>query len=468
MGINTEPNRDFNEAKAVNGLVAQSKKPYLIVCTSPATGHFTPILRIVARLIQKGYQATFIAGEEFQAQVEAIGAECVPTPAMLTPDIIAEREKIPEGIPRLQFDLKALFVGQTPGRWETLKKTLLKVRKQHPDDEVVILTESFYLGHLPLLQGAALPEGFTKRPGIVNLHAATYIVDSIDTAPFGPGLPPDYTEEGRAANKAAKEASAEPVWGEILAYEREINASLGIKNDPGAHLLPFEKWVTLPDITLQLCPKSLEYERCDFHPKVKFVGALPRLPVKAGITYPSWWDDVTRGDKKIVTVTQGTVVLDYRNLVIPTLEALAERDDILTVAVLGAKGASLPADFKVPSNARVVDYFPYDAILEHTDVFVMNAGYGGFIHGVTNGVPMVLGGGTEDKPEVSARGEFAGVAVNLRTGAPSKEQVADAVSKVFADSKFKERVMEIKKENEELDALSSIEQHIEQFASHWA
>jgi UDP:flavonoid glycosyltransferase YjiC (YdhE family) len=98
----------------------------------------------------------------------------------------------------------------------------------------------------------------------------------------------------------------------------------------------------------------------------------------------------------------------------------------------------------------------------------MNAGYGGFIHGVTNGVPMVLGGGTEDKPEVSARGEFAGVAVNLRTGAPSKEQVADAVSKVFADSKFKERVVEIKKENEELDALSSIEQHIQQFASHWA
>ena len=30
------------------------------------------------------------------------------------------------------------------------------------------------------------------------------------------------------------------------------------------------------------------------------------------IRYPSWWDDVTKGGKRVVFVAQGTVALNYR------------------------------------------------------------------------------------------------------------------------------------------------------------
>ena len=95
----------------------------------------------------------------------------------------------------------------------------------------------------------------------------------------------------------------------------------------------------------------------------------------------------------------------------------------------------------------------------------MNAGYGGFIHGVVNGTPLVLAGATEDKPEVAARGEYAGVAINLRTAEPSQEQISEAVERILVEKKFKERVMEVKEENEAMKAMDFIEKTILEMAA---
>ncbi len=43
----------------------------------------------------------------------------------------------------------------------------------------------------------------------------------------------------------------------------------------------------------------------------------------------------------------------------------------------------------------------------------------GVLQAMTNGVPMVLAGATEDKLEVAMRAEYAGIAVNLRTETPT-------------------------------------------------
>ena len=108
----------------------------------------------------------------------------------------------------------------------------------------------------------------------------------------------------------------------------------------------------------------------------------------------------------------------------------------------------------------MIDYLPYDAILPYTSVFVMNAGYGGFLHGITNGVPMVLGGETEDKPEIAMRGEWSGVAVNLRTGRPTPAQVLEGVEEVLADARFKQRVEEVRRENERMKVFDVVEREI--------
>ncbi|KAG8361947.1 hypothetical protein FVEN_g439 [Fusarium venenatum] len=193
---------------------------------------------------------------------------------------------------------------------------------------------------------------------------------------------------------------------------------------------------------------------------VKFSGCLTPKPTPSDFVYPVWWDDVRRGDHRIVAVTQGTIAQDASNLIVPTIEALSGRDDLLVIAILGRKGAALPKDMVIPSNTRVIDYLPYDVLLPHASVFVMNAGYGGFLHGITNGVPLVLAGETEDKPEIAMRGEWSGVAVNLRTGQPTPELVRDGVERVLSDNSFKKRVDEIKAENEAMNVHDFIEEQI--------
>ncbi|WDK13039.1 UDP-glucuronosyl UDP-glucosyltransferase [Colletotrichum graminicola] len=166
-------------------------------------------------------------------------------------------------------------------------------------------------------------------------------------------------------------------------------------------------------------------------------GLLPRLDrVRScpNFPYPAWWSDITAGTKKIVGVTQGTVAMEYTDLIIPTLQGLAHRDDILVVAILGAKGATLPQEFAVPVNARVIDYIPYDALRKHAD------------------------------PEVAMRGQWAGVAYNLRTGSPTPQQVADGVEEILVNDRYKKRVMEVKKESDELKIMDIVKEHIWEYA----
>lgn len=75
----------------------------------------------------------------------------------------------------------------------------------------------------------------------------------------------------------------------------------------------------------------------------------------------------------------------------PTFEALANREDVFVIGVLGQRGAALDW-VKLPGNTRSVGYLLYNAVLLYTDVFVSNAGYGGFLHCVMHGVPKVLAG----------------------------------------------------------------------------
>ncbi len=131
-------------------------------------------------------------------------------------------------------------------------------------------------------------------------------------------------------------------------------------------------------------------------------------------------------------VAQGTLQLDATIMIVTALRALAKRSDLIVVALLGKRGATLPprndgSEEPIPANAHVLDYFPYDLVLRHADAFLAIAGYGALQHAVTNGVPMVLGGDTEDKPQVALRAEQAGFAVNLRTGRPTEDAIVEGL-----------------------------------------
>lgn len=70
---------------------------------------------------------------------------------------------------------------------------------------------------------------------------------------------------------------------------------------------------------------------------------------------------------------------------------------------------------------------------------------------------------SEDKAEVSMRGEWAGNSVNLRTDKPSAEAIRDGVNKLLTDSSMKARSLEIQRENQELNCVVQLEKIIREF-----
>lgn len=164
-------------------------------------------------------------------------------------------------------------------------------------------------------------------------------------------------------------------------------------------------------------------------------------------------------------VCQGTVALDYTDLIIPTMAALQHRPNTIVVVALGKRGVTLPEDVFVPANARVADYVPYDEILPLSSVFITNGGYGAFQHGMSNGTPMVVGGAGEDKPEVTARVEWCGLGVNLKTGKPTQEQILEGVDEVIKNPKYRKRAKELEAEMATFDPMSVIADSIDELAA---
>jgi UDP:flavonoid glycosyltransferase YjiC (YdhE family) len=140
--------------------------------------------------------------------------------------------------------------------------------------------------------------------------------------------------------------------------------------------------------------------------------------------------------------------------VAPTLAALGDRDLLVVATAGGADLSRLPGE--IPDNARVEQFLPFDKILPEVDVYVTNGGYGGVNQALSHGIPLVVAGATEDKPEVAARVEWSGVGINLGTGEPTVEQVRDAVERVLADPSYRKRAVELQNEFAEHNALEEI------------
>ncbi|KAL8376936.1 hypothetical protein RB595_007862 [Gaeumannomyces hyphopodioides] len=436
MAIHSDPQTSANGGAAAG----PKQKPHLVVGAASAAGHTLPL-------------------------VERAGAELVPIPELFADEAaaaaaMAERDTIaPGGPPRFKHDLRTIFLSTIPARHEALKRHLEHLAAARPGRQVILLLEVYFLGAEALRHGAPLPRGYDRLPRSIGVSIAPLLVHSVDTGPVGPGLPPDSTPSGRLRN-AMLNKMFEEQFADLTEERALMLRRLGATRDPAGWL--FNDWMTAADVTLQTCAPSLEYERSDLAPSIRFVGALPARPVPAELAYPGWWADLD--GRRVVAVTQGTVATDPRDLIEPTLRGLAGRgDDVLVVALLGVRGASLPADVEVPANARVLDYFPYEALLARADVFVHNGGYGGVQTSIMHGVPLVVAGVTEDKAEMSMRIQCAGVGVNLATSTPTAEQVRAAVDEVLANPAYRQRVLAMKKENEDLDALARIEAQVVEF-----
>ena len=157
----------------------------------------------------------------------------------------------------------------------------------------------------------------------------------------------------------------------------------------------------------------------------------------------------------MVHVTQGTLDnADLGRLLLLTVAALA-RDDVLVVATTGGPDPE-PLRAGLPENARLERFIPHDLLLPHVDAMVTNGGYGGVQQALAHGVPLVVAGDSEDKPEVAARVQWSGAGINLHTGKPSQAMVARAVRRVLARPSYRARARTLQEEIAACDPLRDI------------
>ncbi|MDQ0821666.1 UDP:flavonoid glycosyltransferase YjiC (YdhE family) [Arthrobacter sp. V4I6] len=403
----------------------------VLVCSSPLVGHVTPMLAVAAGLVEHGHGVRFLAGRRFEDQVARTGASFIPLPPEADFDDSRLDDAFPgriglKGPKGIRFDIQEIFM--RPGRAQY--EAILAASAVRPVDAV--LAESLFMGAALLLAGPR-----SGRPAVINCGIVPLSLASRDTAPYGLGIPPMPGLLGRVRNRALQTLTERVVFGPVQKYADHV--ARDVTGSPFPTF--FMDWPRAADRIAQFTVPDFEYPRSDLPGTVHFVG-----PVSSGgkgstgasgaATLPPWWDDLDAG-RPVVHVTQGTVAnRDFDDLVRPTVEGLAQ-DDVLVVVSTGGRPVDTLSG-PLPDNVRVASYLPYDELLPRTDVLVTNGGYGGVQFALRHGVPLVVAGQTEEKPEVCARVAWSGTGINLRTNRARPQAVARAVRAVLSDSSYRE------------------------------
>lgn len=425
----------------------------IIVTASPLPGHVLPLAAIAADLTERGHEVLFYTSALFEERVRRTGARFVPYAAEIDHGgdfniAFPEREKLAP-LDRAAFDIKHFGADPAPFHDKRLQELLAEF------PATVVISEPASFGTMPTALRA--PRG--RRPLVVNIGISPPPFDSVDTAPFGTGLLPPTTDQERARYHEMR-VQMGAVFADAQRYVEDVFASMGVTL-PGPL---FNAMVTVPDHLLQLTVPAFEYPRSDAPQSFRFIGPLPADP-DSDFELPDWWADLSSG-RPVVVVTQGTLEnTDLSQLLVPTLRALADADVTVVAATAHPDGPEMvrtELDGQVPANVHLAGFVPFEQLLPFADVLVTNAGYGGVQTALRHGVPLVVGGETEDKPEVAARVEWSGTGVNLRTARPPVAAVRAAVDEVLNDPRYRKRAGEIQSQYAEYRPFDIIAEIVEQ------
>lgn len=421
-----------------------------LIGTIPAVGHVNPALPIACALVKRGHEVWWYTGEEFQSKVEATGARYVPivnafdpSDPKKMPESLLEKRKTLQGIAKVKFEFKHFIVDGVKGQ----VKDYTDILREFPAD--VLLSDFAFLGASWVHEKGG--------PPWATIGVSPLTISSRDTAPSGLGIQPDASALGRLRNGCLNWVFEKVLLRDFSVHINTVRASVGL---PPVHKSFFDAVVS-PYLYLQGTVKAFEYPRSDLPQSVHFVGPfLPDPPVD--FTPPTWWDDL-QGDRPVILVTQGTVATELDDLIVPTLQALAD-EDVLVVATTGGQPIESLKLAQYPANARIEPFIPYSYLLPHVDVLVTNGGYNGVQMALANGVPLVVAGQTEDKPEVCARVQWSGVGINLKTNKPKPTQVRDAVKKIITSSHYRQKAKFFQAEMARYDAPTLSATFLEQLA----
>jgi MGT family glycosyltransferase len=408
----------------------------ILIATIPAAGHVMPFVPLARALISRGHGVRWYTGSKYRAVAEATGAEFVPYARARDLDDAQLNRDFPErgrlsGLAQLKFDMKHVFIDAGPEQLADIRAALSQARA-----DLVL--------HDPTMLGAQfLREQGGPKSGVLGVFPL--VMSSVDTAPFGLGLQPGSSFLTRWRNRCLNLFVQKVAFRDVQKRWNDTRARLGL-----AATGWWMDQVSSATFYLQPTVPSFEYPRRNLGGNVQFIGMLPAE--RTDVPRPDFWNELD-GSRPIVHVTQGTIANAEPHLIAPALEALAE-EPVLVVISTGNRPPEQLGLGALPSNVRVARFLSYPEFLPKVSVMVTNGGYGGVQSALTHGVPLVVAGDSEDKPEVAARVSWTGAGVNLKTGKPKPQALRRAVQAVLRDPRYRARARALATEYGKYDAMA--------------
>ena len=388
-----------------------------LISTQPIAGHVNPFLSTAAKLVERGHAVCWHTGSEVREKVEATGARFVPMVQahnILHSTLEAQQK---DGLAAANSAMINLFVAPMLGQLQDYQEIL----SDFPAD--ALLVDMCSLGAVLL----------HEKGGPVWASVGINPFRTAESPLYGSGQMPAVSSIGRMRNRILNKIS-ELMLTEVTKTFNHQRVQIDLPPAPKRQTV-FDYLVS-PYLHLQGTTQAFEFPYRELPPQVHFVGPmLPPMP--ADFAPPSWWPDLTSG-RSVVHVTQGTVATDINELVLPTIQALADEDVLIVVTTPEPEMLG-----RLPSNVRIERMIPHSLLLPHVDVMVTNGGYNGVKVALAYGVPLVAAGASEDKPEVGSRIAWSGAGINLKTGSPAPDQLKEAITEVLQYPSYKQQAKRI-------------------------
>ncbi len=373
----------------------------VLIYTSPAKGHLTPVKTAAIELAGRGHtvHVRTLVGEV--EGVRAVGLE-----ASAIDPRIEDRElddwKATTTMAALKRSMQT-FADRAPYEVEDLRSAI----SAFSPDSLVIDTNTW--GAQAAAEASALPWA-TFQPYFTPLPAA-------GVPPFGPGLPRMKGSLGLLRDGLLGKAIVGRLASLMLPPVNDVRSSLGLQP-----VETFGEALTRAPLALYFTVPEMDYPRDEWPPSYRFVGPGAAKDAQP----PQWLDEVER---PIVLVTCSTERQGDRALIQTALEALPAAGYF----VIATTGSHDPADFHGSADGTVLKRFlSHGSVLPRTAVVVCHGGMGITQRALASGVPVVVVPFGRDQLEVARRVEHAGVGVRLPRKRLNPETLTAAVRQASA------------------------------------
>jgi UDP:flavonoid glycosyltransferase YjiC (YdhE family) len=404
----------------------------ILFATMPFDGHFNPLTGVAMHLKAAGHDVRWYAGPSYAAKLERLGIPHFPFQRATEinqqniGELFPERAKL-RGPALIRFEGKHIFVGNTENFFEDVQE----IDASFPFD-ALFCDAGFYAMKL-------IKEKLGKR--VCAFGVAPSLETSKDVPPNFAGLKPAKTAVGKLIHQGMRAMMERMVMSELNATYNGMLASHGVAPIEGSL---FDVSYRSPDVLFQSGVPGFAYPRRDPNPKVKFVGAL--LPYKAAMTRAFSQPEKLDKYKRVILISQGTVDnKDPGKLIVPALEALKDTGALLIVTTGYSKTEELRKSYP-QDNIIIEDFVDFDFILDHTDLFICNGGYGSILLGLSKGIPVLTAGIREGKNDINAHVDYFGVGIDLRTESPKPGDIRRAAERILSEPRWKQNVARLRDE----------------------